>query len=780
MIKTIKTMSALLLTLFILVSCSKEHEAKTLFNDGWKYKLVDKTESNNSKFYTSDYDDTQWADISLPHTAHIEPLVVNDQWQGICWYRKSFVVGKELEDKNVIFEFEAAMNHSKFWINGEEITIHQGGYLPVVFDATKYLNFGERNTIAVRLNNKDNATTGPKPLKILDFNMYGGLYRNAWMIVKNDVHITHSTLAEQVAGGGTFITFPKVSKEQSIVKVKTNIANTSNAATDVKLRHSIYFKGQLVKQIVTKAKHIGESNNTDFTEKITVDNAQLWSPDAPNLYSLITEVIVNDVVSDSEQTRFGIREFTFNEKHELAINGKPTYLRGVNRHQEYPFIGYALSDNAQYRDAKKIKDGGFDYIRLSHYPHSPAFMNACDELGLVVVDAILGWQYYNDDDKFRNYCYTSARNLIRRDRNHACVLSWEVSLNETKMPIFFMEELDKIVHEEYPGPNVYSCGWMDDVYDIYFQARQHRILHPHDSISKPYMVSEYGDWEYHSNNAGLNQDKVSRTMRSELSSRQLRSHGEERLQNQAFNLQESYNDNMRTPAYADGYWVMYDYNRGYHSDIEASGVMDIFRLPKFGYYFYQSQACPKAKPMVNIASYWTPKSALTFKVYSNAQQVKLTLNGKEIATQKPDSDNNTENLAHPPFTFNLAKFEAGELKASAYIDGKVVAEHTVNTPQAPTHLKVWIDESGKAPEAGCNDVIFLYMAAVDANGTVSPQYSETLELTIDGNAEILNVGALKAEAGIATALIRIGDASGKISVKANSKKLNGQFTFETK
>lgn len=189
----------------------------------------------------------------------------------------------------------------------------------------------------------------------------------------------------------------------------------------------------------------------------------------------------------------------------------------MNRHQEYPYIGYALSDNAQYRDAYKIKKAGFDYVRLSHYPHSPAFMDACDELGLVVADAILGWQYFADNDAFRNQCYRSARQLVRRDRNHPCVMAWEVSLNETKMPIDFMEVLDSIVHKEYPGENVYSCGWMPEVYDIYFQARQHRILHKDRmTFDKPYIVSEYGDWEYYSNNAGLNQHKMPKNMRLEF------------------------------------------------------------------------------------------------------------------------------------------------------------------------------------------------------------------------------------------------------------------------
>ena len=141
-----------------------------------------------------------------------------------------------------------------------------------------------------------------------------------------------------------------------------------------------------------------------------------------------------------------------------------------------------------------------------------------------------------------------------------------MSLNETQMPVSFMAELHRITHTEYPGKNVYSAGWMNDVYDIYLQARQHRIMHYEPVQTKPYSVSEYGDWEYYSTNAGLNQDKMDKKMRYETSSRQKREFGEMRMLQQCKNVQESHNDNFNTPAFSDSYWVMYDYNRGYHDE----------------------------------------------------------------------------------------------------------------------------------------------------------------------------------------------------------------------
>ncbi|UMB54048.1 DUF4982 domain-containing protein [Lutibacter sp. A64] len=773
--RIVKLIGILFFTVFALQSCKKGATHEISINSDWKFKLLSDSNLTEDKMHSIEFDDSSWQQVSLPHTANIEPLVVNNQWQGICWYRKVFDVPKNESDKKVFLELEAAMNYSKIWINGLEVSSHHGGYLPVVVDITNYLKSGDKNVVAIRLDNTDNLVTGPKPLKRLDFNMYGGLYRNAWLTVKNKVYISNPILENKVAGGGIFITYPKVSKEESTINVKTHIVNEERNASNLEVKHAVYYKNELVKEVTSSDVSIMAESDVELEEQISIVNAKLWSPKDPNLYHLETSVLINGNIVDKRTTRFGIREFTF-KNDELYINGEKTFLRGVNRHQEYPFVGYALSDNAQYRDAKKIKDGGFNYIRLSHYPHSPAFMDACDELGIVVIDAIMGWQFYNDTDSFREYCYKSATNLIRRDRNRPSVLAWEVSLNETKMPIFFMEELNKIVHAEYPGEHVYSCGWMDDVYDIYLQARQHRILHPHElKENQPYSVSEYGDWEYYSKNAGLNQDKLPNELRDEMSSRQPRANGEVGLLQQAYNVQESHNDNLNTKAYSDSYWVMYDYNRGYHDNIEYSGLMDIFRLPKFGYYFYQSQRTVEDGVVLKLATYWNEKSPTDVKVYSNCDEVKLFLNDKLIATQQPDSDKNTTNLNHPPFTFNVGSFEAGTLKAEGFINGKKVAEDIVITPKKATSLKVWLDESGKAPEAGVNDVLFLYIAAVDENGTIIPEFSDEVELNLEGDVEIMNLEAIKAEAGIASVLIRIGKKKGEVKVIAKSRDLIGEF-----
>ncbi|MFI3321132.1 MAG: glycoside hydrolase family 2 TIM barrel-domain containing protein [Rikenellaceae bacterium] len=768
--------------LFALASCTPTVEpSRELFNTGWKFSKLSKADEENRDYGKADFNAQDWESVQLPHTANLEPLIVNDQWQGICWYRKDFDVKLD-PSKSYILEFEGAMNQIEVMLNGEKVFDDQGGYLPMVMDLTSYLKSG-KNTIAVRLNNYDNAETGPKPLEILDFNMFGGLYRNAWMIVKNKVRISHPILAGRAAEGGTFVTYPAISKEKATVKVAVDVENVSEKAEKVVVETVLTRNGAAVVSAKSASVEVAAGKYSVIPVTMDVASPALWSLDNPNLYTLATNVYnESGELIDTNSERIGIRSFKFND-NQLYINGEKTFLRGVNRHQEYPYIGYALSDNAQYRDAKKIKDAGFDYVRLSHYPHSKAFMNACDELGLVVLDAILGWQFYKDNDAFRNECYDSARNLIRRDRNHACVLAWEVSLNETQMPVFFMEELHRITHEEYPGEETYSCGWMSGVYDIYLQARQHRIMHSDKvTFEWPYIVSEYGDWEYYSTNAGLNQHQYDTARRLELSSRQRRGDGEERQLVQALNFQESHNDNLSIPAMGDSYWVMYDYNRGYHDDLETSGVLDIFRLPKFGADFYRSQRSARndSEYMVSIASWWNEDSSTDIRVFSNCETVTLSLNGKVIATKKPDTDKISKKLNHPPFTFKVGKFAAGELKAIGYKDGKEMCQVVVRTPEAPVKLRLRADISGRDAQSGCNDVLFVYAEAVDANGTVVPSYNKDVTFTLPVGVVLENTDGIHSEAGVAIALIRLDNvAAGALEISAKDVDgLSGSFTLD--
>lgn len=713
-----------------------------------------------------------WENVSLPHTPQLEPEVVNDQWQGTAWYQKSFTMPEDWTDKEVLIRFEAAMNSAQIWLNNEKVGEHLGGYLPFTLELTPFLTPGE-NLIRVKLDNRDNPVTGPKPLHLLDFNTYGGLYRDVNLLVKDKLMITDEMLAQEVAGGGVFVTYPKVSEGEALVNVKTQIANHYNEAKSFRLTQSLSFNGKTL-ATETESYQLSAGSDKHFEQTLSVNAPALWSPDSPSLYTLTTTLSREGQVTETQTRKIGIREFAFNDKHELLINGKKTFLRGVNRHQEYPFTGYATSAQADYRDAVKIKSAGFDYVRLSHYPHSQAFMEAADELGLVLLDAVLGWQYYNSDPAFEAHIVQSCEDLIRRDRNYASVIAWECSLNESDMPDAFIATLSDTVHQHFPG--AFSAGW-EYGYDIFVQARQHRLQH-YETPGQPYIVSEYGDWEYYAQNAGLNQDTWQNLKEDERTSRQLLNSGEQRLLQQALNLQEAHNDNFTVPAFADGYWVMFDYNRGYSDDIESSGIMSIYRQPKYSYYFYRSQrdadqldARYDSGPMVYIASDWQPDSSTQVRVFSNAQEVALYLNDELVAKQQPDNNPLTAHLAHPPFTFDVGQFEAGTLRAEAIIDNAVVADHRVTTALNATGIRLNIDESGVAPATGVNDKVFVYAQLVDDKGNPVFANNITLSATVEGDIRLLNQSPVVTARGEGALLLEIGDTLKGATVTVSGKNL---------
>ena len=727
--------------------------------------------------------DEHWSAVTLPHTANLEPRITAGrnkaaelrQWQGDALYRRDLFAETTWRDQAVWLRFEGAMMVAKVYVNGALVFTHLGGYLPFTVDLSRHLKYGQTNQLLVHLDNRDNTTTGPKPLVRLDFNMYGGLYREVTLSVRNKLHVTDEILAKQVAGGGIFVTYPAVTNDEAAVSVKTHVANThATDARTFKVLHTLRHGDTVAAQFTSADVSLAAGADTHQQASLTVANPRLWSPQSPALHDLHTRVVENGQVVDERNTRIGIRRIEFRNDG-FHINGGKMYLRGVNRHQEYPYVGYALSPNADYRDAKLIKEAGFDFVRLSHYPHSRHFMRAADELGLVLLNAILGWQYRNNTVAFANHVYGTCADLVRRDRNHPSVVAWECSLNETTMPNAFIDQLHKRVHDEYPGDQAYSAGWKSYGYDIYLEARQHRLRHVSRAFpDKPYIVSEYGDWEYYSQNAGLNQDAWADLTAAERTSRQLLAHGEVRLLQQAANIQEAHNDNRSIRAVADGYWAMFDYNRGYLSDLEASGIMSLERLPKPSYYFFRSQRdadevselFANSGLMVHIANEWRSQSPRAVRVFSNADTVELFLNGKSLGKQTPDSDRISGNLQHAPFTFETTQFEAGTLEAAGCVDsGVTCVSHTVRTPgNSVAEVRAVLATEGIAPVP--RDLVFAHARTLDAAGATIPITGRKLRFTVDDSLEIVGGAIVLSENGTAAALVRVLDPAGQMAVSA--------------
>ena len=758
------------------------------FNHGWSFA---RDLPLGPEYHSPDFNDQAWQKVTLPHTPRVEPLVVNDQWRGDAWYRKTFSLDESHSGRKVFVRFEGAMQKADVWLNGEHLGTHTGGYLPFAFDLSGDILFGADNMLAVKLNNEDDASVPPgKELSVLDFNYFGGIYRNVALILTEDLHITDPILADVVGGGGLRVYTTDVSRQEATLNINVHVRNDGETTQRAAVRNTLQNPDGVV-QLSETTETVDIEPGADHTFQVSypVSDPLLWSPQHPNLYELTTELTRSSDVADIVATRIGIRDFRIDGRRGFRINGERVYLRGTNRHQEYPFVGYALSDEAHYRDAVKIKNAGFDMVRLSHYPHSEAFMRAADELGLVLMNAIPGWQFFGDAD-FQDHAIRDVRQLARRDRNHPSVAFWEVSLNESGMDDAFMERANDALRAEFPGQPVYTAGWIDhESYDVFIPARQHSrppdYWSTYDKGDRPIFIAEYGDWEYYAHNAGFRQDEFEDLREDERTSRQLRGDGEKRLLQQALNYQEAANSNRKGSAtVGDANWLMFDYNRGYADDLEASGISDLFRLPKFAYYFYRSQREPTEKlepplssgPMVHIASYWLPSSNTKVRVFSNAEEVAVYLNDELVDRRHPDDDRMTSHLPHPPFTFDLGVFEPGTLRAIGYIGGVEVASHEVSTPGAASRLDLEIDYSGIPVAADEDDVLFVHAHVVDAAGQPVPEDQSEVHFEIRGNGRLVGQNPVRAEAGIASILVQTLSDGSPISLIARADGLDADST----
>ncbi|HEY0177303.1 MAG TPA: glycoside hydrolase family 2 TIM barrel-domain containing protein [Pedobacter sp.] len=746
------------------------------FNQNWEFIKDTDTTLSRQSLSSATVHTVSWEKISLPHTPRIEPVQkVTEQWQGTCFYRKFFSIAAADQDKHIAVRFDAAMHQADIYLNGKHLYTHTGGYLPFTVDLSGFIRYGQQNCILVKLNNQDNAVIPPgKPIKDLDFNYYGGIYRNTWLIIKDKLAINDAVQENREAGGGLLVYSEEAGPATARLTVKADISN--HYSGDKKAVVKIILsddKDKVVFTSVSDEQSIQAGEFKTFKQNILVNAPELWSPSHPYLYQLKVQVLQNGKITDEQNLKTGIKTIRF-EAGGFYLNGQKLNIVGTNRHQEYPYIGYALSDQAQFRDAWKIKEAGFNFVRCSHYPPSPAFLDACDQLGIMVMDAIPGWQFFGNAE-FRQNSFQNIRDMIHRDRNHASIVLWEASLNETEMSKDYMDTAHQIVHRALPFTGVFTTGWMDYAYDVFNPARQHAKAPDYwkkYNRNKPLLIAEYGDWEYYAQNAGFNQKAYSGLKSEERNSRQLRTDGQQRLLQQALNFKEAHNDDLGGPGIGDVNWLMFDYKRGYAADLESSGIMDIFRLPKFSYYFYQSQYGPVkdpngfGKPMLFIANYWNDAKEKTVRIFSNCDEVELFLNGRSLGKQRPDTDEPAKNLLHPPFTFHPAVYIPGKLTAVGYINGEKTITHTVSTPGKAFKVVLKADLSGKKLVAGKNDMIFVYACVTDKDGTVIPDAGNRISFSVQGQGHLIGGTTVKAEAGVAPVLLKSGDHAGRIRIRA--------------
>ena len=765
---------------------------------------------------TKEFNDKDWTVVSLPDGIEYLPTEASGciNYQGEVWYRKHFTPDAVLKGKKLFLHFEAIMGKSKVFVNGKLLTEHFGGYLPVIADVTDVLDWNGDNVIAVWADNSDDPSYPPgKAQDVLDYTYFGGIYRDCWLIAHNNVFITDPNYENEVAGGGLFVAFGKVSDALAEVQVKIHVRNATKNPFSGRVEYMLLQPdGTEVARLSDKIQ-VKAGRATTVSDRMPVKQPMLWTPSTPTLYNLLVRVLDKEGnVIDGYRRRIGIRSIEFKGKDGFYLNGRPygKPLIGANRHQDFAVVGNAVANSIHWRDAKKLKDVGMEIIRNAHCPQDPAFMDACDELGLFVIVNTPGWQFWNDAPEFAQRVYSDIRNVVRRDRNHPSVWLWEPILNETWYPADFAKNTRDIVDAEYPYPYCYSGSDSEarghENFPVYF-AHPANMQDASKEIdpTKTYFTREWGDnvddWSSHNS-----------------PSRVARNWGEQPMRVQAQHYACPYYPvtsydvlYKQSPQHVGGcLWHSFDHQRGYHPDPFYGGLMDVFRQPKYSYYMFMAQR-PAVKndrnagsgPMVYIAHEMTPFSGKDVTVYSNCDEVRLTFNkGGKTYTYKKDK--NRPGMPSPVITFpdvydfmvdkafsRTQKQDDVYLLAEGLIDGKVVATHKVVPARRPEKILLWMDNEGTDLKADGSDFVTVVAAVADKNGNIKRLNNYNIRFSIEGEGRLLGGPGVLANPvpvkwGTAPVLVQSTLKPGKIRITASvlfegsQMPISGELEFESK
>lgn len=765
---------------------------------------------------TKEFNDKDWTVVSLPDGIEYLPTEASGciNYQGEVWYRKHFTPDAVLKGKKLFLHFEAIMGKSKVFVNGKLLTEHFGGYLPVIADVTDVLDWNGDNVIAVWADNSDDPSYPPgKAQDVLDYTYFGGIYRDCWLIAHNNVFITDPNYENEVAGGGLFVAFGKVSDALAEVQLKIHVRNATKNPFSGQVEYMLLQPdGTEVARLSDKIQ-VKAGRATTVSDRMPVKQPMLWTPSTPTLYNLLVRVLDKEGnVIDGYRRRIGIRSIEFKGKDGFYLNGRPygKPLIGANRHQDFAVVGNAVANSIHWRDAKKLKDVGMEIIRNAHCPQDPAFMDACDELGLFVIVNTPGWQFWNDAPEFAQRVYSDIRNVVRRDRNHPSVWLWEPILNETWYPADFAKNTRDIVDAEYPYPYCYSGSDSEarghENFPVYF-AHPANMQDASKEIdpTKTYFTREWGDnvddWSSHNS-----------------PSRVARNWGEQPMRVQAQHYACPYYPvtsydvlYKQSPQHVGGcLWHSFDHQRGYHPDPFYGGLMDVFRQPKYSYYMFMAQR-PAVKndrnagsgPMVYIAHEMTPFSGKDVTVYSNCDEVRLTFNkGGKTYTYKKDK--NRPGMPSPVITFpdvydfmvdkafsRTQKQDDVYLLAEGLIDGKVVATHKVVPARRPEKILLWMDNEGTDLKADGSDFVTVVAAVADKNGNIKRLNNYNICFSIEGEGRLLGGPGVLANPvpvkwGTAPVLVQSTLKPGKIRITASvlfegsQMPISGELEFESK
>jgi len=811
----------------------------------WKFLLGDPSGAESPAFA-----DSAWRTVDLPHDWSIEgrPDRNNPSGSGggffpagIGWYRKTFAAPADWQGKRVSVEFDGVYRDATVYLNGHTLGTQPYGYTSFAFDLTPGLNFAGPNVLAVRVDNSAQPNSR--------WYTGSGIYRHVRVVVTHSTHVAH---------WGVFVTTPKVTNESAMVSVQTNVANESAATAGVTVKTTLYDRADHEVGTTESTLTIAAGKETAAAQAIMVTNPTLWSPASPNLYRAVSQVTADGKVVDRVVTPFGIRSLSWSAASGLLLNGKPVKLTGGSVHHDNGPLGAAAFDRAEERKAELLKAAGHNAVRTAHNPPSPAFLDACDRLGLLVLDEPFdSWQAhkvkFDYGTDFDAWWKRDISAMVLRDRNHPSIVIWGIGNEIPELEVEQGGVLGKQLAEQvrsldntrpltlaFPGttttPNAEAVFSLLDItgynynliptYAADHQELPGRIMLTTESYpgkvfplwqiahDNPYVIGDLtwtamdylgesgiGAWSYgtpqqaqiagHIMGAMLNTSTVDKMFLGMAN---------------GVDMTASLAQISADPAMKAAMAAVFP---GYPWHASNSGDLDLtgYRKPQ-SYYrdivwnggdrVYATVRLPEPEGKKIIAAGWAvyptlpawswpgqEGKPLQVEVYSGTEKVRLYLNDKLLGEKPTGREQEFKATFTVPYT-------PGTLKAVGIRGDRPVAESVLTTPSDATLLRVTADRT--VMNADGQDLTFLTVEAVDAQGRLQPRAAQEVQFAISGPGMIAAVGNGDGEddagyqgtqhklfQGRALVVVRSSRQSGPITITAKTPGLSdGSVSIQAK
>ena len=657
------------------------------------------------------YDDAGWEQVWLPHTWNAIDGCddIAGYFRGIGWYRKHFPLAESDRGRRVFLEFEGANQVCEAWVNGHRLGDHKGGYTGFEFDITSAARFGaEGNVLTVKVDNIYSPNIAPTVKT--DVTFYGGIYRDVWLRVSEPVYLTD-----------VYWRTPEVSAASAQLSIHSTVVNTTARAAHLEILHEVL---DSTGAVVAQAKGTVDATATgrrDSSQSVRVTSPRLWSPDFPNLYRIRSTIREAARPIDSTEIPLGFRWFRFDANQGFFLNGKRLQINGTTWHQVYPGMGNALPNSRHVKDMENIREMGCNLFRTSHYPHDPAVMEACDRLGMLVLDELFVGEEVENTKAYFEIQAENAREMIHRDRNYPSVILWgmggEVDAPQKSVEVVTAlleryRQLDPTRIVTMHAPRVEGVKKVLDVVGLYSTFKEddqdHKEFPDRKYLIEEYTASDIGRGIY---GGGPHSEDLGCTEHEEFV-RQV---------------------NLRPWIAGCILWHQFDYDGEEYDPViphlVSLGVADPWRIPKDVYFFYQSQW--NLRPMLHICGHWTwpgeEGKTREVKVYSNLDEVELSLNGRSLGTQKKPK---VDGLEHPPFVWRVP-YEPGTLQAAGR--GLTCIRKTAGAPAAVL-LK---SDTDRVTAGDRESLAYLTASIVDKDGIVVPSAAHAITFTSYGPGELL-------------------------------------------